>query len=524
MYGALLIPDWQVVAAHMSGLIDTHMAGVITHGNKVISVNSWARIAGVRIGMGKREAQSLCPQALFLPSDSEREYRHFETILRALDHHVARVNVIEAGRAVFIADRAIQAEGGRENLADAIVGDVAQLAGCEAFIGFAPNVLGALIAAESNTYIPAESGEKYLESQNLGKLLLVLGKGREKAGFIQDIELLEHLGIHTLGDIVRLGLGSMSARFGRRGVAIWQLAHGQNLPSNYGEFQDDVLSFIQECEPPLEHEETVLFTLKPVIDEIVNSWESRSYTGGQFDISASFSDGTCHERSWLLESITTKDLLDRLRWQIKSWMELQEVSSPVSRVELRISQGQYKGTDLLSLWGHEKVHASQVERSIARIQSLLGEDTVRRAYKIGGRLPSTRFEERSWNESIPSSEYAETAWSGALPLLGPARLYSTKRTLLLKAECGHDISVGSDGELVCQYCAHNQELFRCIPVCLTYEEQEKIKDYSGPWLIEEYWWDKSRRKRRFYMQILCENQAYLIYWENGSWNMEGEYV
>ena len=79
--------------------------------------------------MRKREALSICPELVAVQRDVRRDALRFESVLRAVDAHVAHVVAVEPGRVIFPARGAVRAAGSMEALAEALIGQIADVAG-----------------------------------------------------------------------------------------------------------------------------------------------------------------------------------------------------------------------------------------------------------------------------------------------------------------------------------------------------------------------------------------------------------
>lgn len=227
--GSVWVPNWPVAAAELAGEAPMGIPVVVCGNRGVLSANSWAQRGGIAIGMSKRLAHSICPEAVILPPDPERDARRFEPVLRVLDQHIARVTVLEPGRVIFAAWGAVRAVGSAELLAEVMTGAIADGAGCEAQVGFAYGTLATLLAAQENRSISANEVPAYLDSQRTSVLLLAVSTPSARDEVTNCIELLDRLGVRSLKDVRELGRTPLATRFGAIGIFVWQLVNGESI-------------------------------------------------------------------------------------------------------------------------------------------------------------------------------------------------------------------------------------------------------------------------------------------------------
>ncbi len=536
--GSVWVPNWSVAAAELAGEAPMGVPVVVCGNRGVISVNSWAEREGVMVGMGKRLAHSTCPEAVVLPPDFERDARRFEPVLRVLDQHIARVTVLEPGRVIFAAWGAVRAAGSTEVLAEAITGGVADGVGCEAQVGFAYGTLATLLAAQESQAIPANEVLSYLDMQRTSTLLLAVSTPNARAEVANCIELLDRLGVRSLKEIRELGRTPLAARFGATGIFVWQLASGETLGAADTRRATPEFSFARAFEPPLGNAEQAAFAAKELAGELAEEMLSRSLAGGRLTITASLVGGEELQRSWALEGGGSKDVVDRVRWQLGSWVNGAQgdglgsggedqggrEENAVTRLELSMTDLVAAGARQQPLWGGKSIHAEQAQRAAVRLQSLLGEDAVRVPEKKGGRTPREKYVDRAWNEAEGSSADAELPWPGAIPEPGPSLIHPKPLVVDLYADCGHPLIVTGDGILACRMrCGEPEPRPRVVRSVVNKVAREfVVVDYAGPWVVEQRWW--ADYQRRAYLQIAGFESALLLYMEKGQWQEEGRYV
>ena len=514
MHVSIAVPDWAVAAAVAAGQARSDEPAAVIGAGGGMCANAWARASGVRIGMRKREALSLCPELIVLARDPHRDALRFEAVLRAIDAYVAHVVLIEPGRVLFPARGAVRAVGSMEILAEALVGHIADVAGCEAHIGCGQGTLAALLAAQSDAFLDAEESLRFLARTRVEKMLVgVAPAGRPEARTC--LELLEGLGVRTVGGVSDLGAAAMVSRFGEIGSLLWQLAtgHDVHVPNENSKLPSIVCSRV--FEPPLERAEEAVFSARGLADELVEAIGPRMVASGRLHIDGVFDSGEELSRSWSVGGGSARDIVDRVRWQLGGWVG----DSPLVRLELRLENVPTAAAPE-ALWGGRCADDERASGAVARIQAVLGEESVRVPHQVGGRTMEERCAEIAWGEHRSELEgRAALPWPGAIPEPGPTRVHTNPVDIELEGRCGHQLTVTGEAELACAAGGEDPEPGKLR----SSESTAAIHNYAGPWPIDQRWWNDSLRSRRAYLQIVLDRSAVLVYREGSAWHEEGRY-
>lgn len=514
---AVWIPDWPITAAEMAGVAPVGEPAAVLGGRGIVVANAWARSLGISAGMKKRHAQSLCPELTVIPVDTARDTRMFEPVLRALDRLVARLTIREPGNVIFPVCGAARANGGEEALADAVGGEVATIAGCEARVGVAEGTLAALLAARSERLVPAASTRAFLASQPVSTLLLGATSPAARADMSHVVDLLDRLGVRTLGAVHALGRSALITRFGMDGVTAWNLASGQDITEVLGKRSIPVINVTRAFEPPLDVAEQAAFAARAMSEELTQAMAVRGVGGGELAITATTEAGE-FTRSWMIDGGQQKDLTDRVRWQLAAWINSGESGGALSRLTLCLSHTVALGSRPETLWGGRGEHAVAAARGAERIQSILGEDAVRAPRDKGGRTPQERYREETWG--TPETPAPHLPWPGHIPDPAPVVIPTGEVSVALTGACGHALGVSGNGQLVCTAgCA------TAVPTALiSGRRATRITNFAGPWVMEQRWWDPHTAQRRAYLQVVLSEGAALLYTEHGTWREAGSYV
>ncbi len=216
----------------------------------VVTCSYEARKFGLRSGMPISMAFRLCPQATYIPPNwglYERTSEEVMTTLRGFADAFEQSSIDEAfldvSRRVSNIDQA-------KDLAAQVKKSVRDLHGLTCSIGIGPNKSSAKIASERNkpdglTIVPFEDPAGFLSPL---PVRVVPGVGRKTQ------EFLKGKGIETIGQLQQLDGKQLLDWFGKNGVWLWGVIHGeenvevrqQELPKSLSverTFKEDVSDF-----------------------------------------------------------------------------------------------------------------------------------------------------------------------------------------------------------------------------------------------------------------------------------------
>lgn len=178
------------------------------------------------------------------------------------------------------------------------------------------------------------------------------------------------------------------------------------------------------------------------------------------------------------------------------------------------------------LWGGSTAAGEQALQGLARVQSILGEEAVRRAEWHGARAPAEQYRlvpldaEPLDEPSVESLGFAMSSaagdppWPGSLPDPPPALVWRRPHRVSVVDDRGEPVRVGGRGTL------------SATPATVGFgtSQPREVVAWNGPWLCDERWWDAlgHRRRARFQM-VLSDGSAHVLTVESQLWWWEATY-
>jgi protein ImuB len=189
-------------------------------------VSPSAEAFGIHPRMRMGEALARCPALALVPPDPVGVADAWEGVIARLEGIGAQVEPIRPGEACFDARGLRRLHGGH---VDGVVTAVrAALAGADAGvprIGLGPSRFAAMAAADSAR---TRRAGRVADARDLADLPVALLRRREQTARLP--EVLERLGIRTLGALAALPRASVGDRFGPAGLAAHDLAQARDAP------------------------------------------------------------------------------------------------------------------------------------------------------------------------------------------------------------------------------------------------------------------------------------------------------
>lgn len=507
---------WPVLAAGAGH----DQPAVVIEANRVTIGSPGAEALGISPGMRRREAEARCPTLSILKPDPAREIREFEKVLMALQEITAYIEILRPGTCLFATIGCARYFGGEEKLAylvrEASSGVIGRQ-GCFG-VGVADGLFAAGIAAR--------------RSQAAGKPVII--PAGESTGFLACLpvslighdhlsDLLLRLGIRTLGAFAALPPADVLARFGKDGLAAHRQASGIDEHRFTPRAQQPILELSEELDPPADRSDIALFTGKGLADQLVLCLEKQGLVCNKVIIEATTEDGRVLSRTWRLEhSFSAGAIAQRVRWQLEGWLSGSTTRMPYRGLAKISLIPEDVSADLgvqLSFWGGHTGPGRRAVRGLARLQGLLGPESVAVPEPKGGRGPGDRFrlisaaEVDLLNHSATPPQLPDAPWPANIPAPSPALVFHDRRAVALLDSSGSAL-------------AADEDRLSAGPAFFSLRAGEKLEvtGWAGPWPVNERWWDPTAHRRLVRLQIACsDSSAYLVAFEQGRWWLEAAY-
>jgi protein ImuB len=525
----LWCPDWPVTAAGYPPSVPA----AVFHANRVVACSAAARAEGVRAHQRRREAQGRCPELITLEEDPGREARAFEPVIAAVEVFTPCVEIRRPGVVAFATRGPSRYFGGDEALAARILAaaDLAGATGCRA--GVADGTFAGELAARS-----------------AGRRINVISAG-ETPGFLAPLpvstldapelaDLLVRLGIRTLGQLAALPADAVLARFGTTGATAQRLARGLDERPPAARIPPPDLTVTAELDPPIEQVETAAFVGKALADELHQRLGRLGLACSRIGIEAETEHGEHLLRLWRHDgALTAGAIAERIRWQLEGWWSSGAPTAGLTLLRLVPDEVKADHGSQLGLWGGSAAADERAARAFARIQGLLGPGGVVTAVRGGGRDPADQVRMVPWGDprepcrpdaaatDAPpgpgrSPQVRRTAgpaageappWPGRAPPPSPAVVHRR----LVPAEVldggGRPVTVTARGEV------------SGPPASVaTSGGRADVVAWTGPWPLEERWWDPGGWRRRARFQVcLADGSAKMLALESRRWWIEASY-
>lgn len=400
-------PDWPIVAAEIVDGVAAGEAVVVMSNNRVLACSEAARREGVRRGLRRREAQSRCPWLTVVEHDPGRDARAFEPVVAAIEEVVAGVEVIRAGACAVAVRGPARYFGGEEVAAERIVEQVAQACAVECQVGIAEGVFAAGIAARTGRIVPVGETRGFLSGVPVEAL--------ERPDLT---DLLQRLGVKTLGEFAALPAGDVLTRFGFDGALAHRLACGADHRPLAVRKPPLDLAVEETYDEPLERVDVAAFAGRVLAERLHEGLAAHGLACTRLGVEAVTVDGQELFRMWRHDgTLTATAIADRVRWQLDGWLTgarrgvLDRPTAGLVRLRL-VPDGVLVHLGLQpGLWGDTGAERDRAHRVFSRVQGLLGPNAVVTPVLGGGRSADDQIRLVPWGDerepSRPGAVHAD---------------------------------------------------------------------------------------------------------------------
>ncbi|MEU6349943.1 DNA polymerase Y family protein [Streptomyces sp. NPDC047072] len=498
-------PDFPVIAC--GGTASEPVA--VVDRDMVVACSAAARADGVRRRMRLRSAQACSPQLRVVERDLVAEVRSFERVAAHLEATVMpRLEVIRPGLLAAPARGPARYWGGEQRLLERLVAAVAEL-GLPARAGIADAVFTAALAARRGEIVQAGGDAAWLAPYPVGVL-----------GVRQLAELLDRLGIRTVGDYARLPADRVSARFGTAGLAAHRTARGEEPRPLTVRSGGDDFAVTHRFEPAEERLEAAAFAAKALADRFHDRLAAAGAVSARLEAVVDLADGRRLARVYRHEGrLSSLAVTERVRGVLQAWTEagvLGNGGGPergIAALTLRPEQLSQDAGRQTALFG--AAHTSEeIERAAARVQAILGHQAVVSMETVGGRAPAERVRLVPFGDVADTRRDPDGPWPGRLPAPYPAATFPQQVRAELVDAGGRPVAVS--GRLALSAAP--------AQVAVDGYGRAAVTGWAGPWPVLERWWDRDGGRRVARMQVTAaDGRAWLMVIEQGRWWAEANY-
>lgn len=459
--------------------------------NRVTAANGLAAAAGVAVGMRRMEAESICPAVLSLLGDPGAEAARFEPVVVAVEELVPRVEVVRPGMLLVPVAGAVAYYGGERRLAERVLKEADAVAGSGFRLGLGTGPFAAIeAAAEATAESPmllVEDDARFLASLDIDAI-----------GVEELAATFRWLGITTLGELAAIPRAAIVSRFGAEGDRAHRTASGHDravmpreIPQGFDVFE--------RFDPPLLDLERASFAARSLANRLTAALLPIGIAPHRVAVVAEAADGTVRERVWRsADPFDDVALSDRVRWQLRAWVEGPGGGIAGGLAVLRLVPGDLSGAGRQLTLTEDAHGAAMVERALTEVQAIVGEGALLRARPQGGRDPGERVQWYRWGEPPPAPRRDPGApWPGRLPAPSPALVPPQPQPFTVEWDGGHPTRV----RLASRW--------------------ETVLSWAGPWRHVGRWWLGEEPADRY--QLVTSAGAFLCEVRSGATWLLGVY-
>lgn len=515
-------PDWSVVAALDEAERSPRSPAAVLSANIVEVCNGPARSEGVRRGQRRRDAQSRCPDLVLLPANPDRDARAFEPVLAIVEDLRPGVAALRPG---LLAVRAPGSWYGSETAAAATACQALVEGGVlDVRVGIADDLFTAEQAArtadvQSWVVVAAGGSASFLRGLPL-QVLQDEARGREL------VDLLQRLGLRTLGDLADLPGEAVEQRLGAYGADVRRRARGEDPALFAARTPPPELEAEVPFEPPLESVEAITFSVRTTAERFVSRLAHHQLVATGVRVEAESEGVVCSSRVWLHpRHFSARDLVDRVHWQLQSAgstsgdssalrgrKDTGRVRAPIDRVRFVPEVVEPSAAHGEALWG--SASDDLVERGVARVQGMVGFDAVLRPVLQGGRSPAARQSLVPWGERAVDLRPVDRPWPGRVPGPAPVRVFATPPRAEVVNEVGREVCVTDRGVV-----SGEPRSFRVAETL----PWQPVTAWAGPWPTDEGWWSGGAGPSARFQLVGADGRAWLLLRAPDGWALEAGY-
>lgn len=330
---------------------------------QVVAASDETQPFGVAPGMALRQAEHLCPHAVFVLPDEEATTRIRELISTALYDLAPVVEVRDEGIAWLdltgVVAPGVSIRAARHRLARAI--------GHEPRLGLAPGPFSARLAAAR-----ARPG-RLLRVAGAREFLAPLSS-RELPLDSEQLERLDLLGLRTLGAVATIGARELESQLGRDGRRAVLLARGLE-PDQLDAWQPPMFtSAHRQFGDPVEDREALLFVARALCGDLADELGLRGAGAKHLRVRLVVESDEPETRESIVRHplSSTAELFGLVGAWIKEW----QPRAPVTELWIELPLLEAAGRRQLRMWAGGDGSSEEVAAALERLQERFGDEVV----------------------------------------------------------------------------------------------------------------------------------------------------
>lgn len=315
--------------------------------------------------MALRQAEHLCPQAVFVLPDEEAVARIRELLSTALYDLAPTVEVRDEGIAWLDLDGVVHPGEAIREMRRRLLKAI----GREPRLGLAPGPFSARLAAAS-----ARPGR--LMRVEDARIFLAPLPSRSLPLEVEQLERLDLLGLRTLGAVAAIGPRELESQLGREGRHAVLLARGLE-PDAISAWRPPMFtSAHRQFGEPVEDREALLFVARALCGDLAEELGLRGAGAKHLRVRLGFEASEGEQR----ESIVRHPLSSQaeLFGLVGAWIKEWQPRAPITElwIELPVLEG--AGRRQLRLWAGGDGSSDEVIAALERLQERFGDEVVQK--------------------------------------------------------------------------------------------------------------------------------------------------
>lgn len=335
---------------------------------------------GVVPRMALRQAEHLCPQAVFVLPDPEATTRIRELISVTLYDLAPVVEVRDEGIAWLDVSGVV---GPGESIREARR-RLLKAIGREPRLGLAPGPFSARLAA-------ARARPGRLMQVEDAKAFLAPLSSRELALDAEQMERLDLLGLRTLGAVAAIGPRELESQLGRDGRYAVLLARGSE-PDQLVPWRPPLFtSAHRQFDEPVEVRQALLFVARALCGDLAEELGLRGAGAKQVRVRLHLESGGQEQRELVVRHPLSSKV--ELFGLIGSWIKEWQPHAPITELWIELPVLEAAGRRQLRLWAGGDGSSEEVTAALERLQERHGDELVRkpRPALVSSPVPTERF-------------------------------------------------------------------------------------------------------------------------------------